>query len=254
MLLKRLSYYSGMAALALVSGAYAADTRTPVIVELFTSEGCSSCPPADDLLSRLAQTQPVANAQIIALEEHVDYWNNLGWSDPFSSAAFSARQSEYASAIKNSDVYTPQVLVNGRAQFVGGDAGTATREVSKAAAMPPLYSFQLQASQKLSIAVKRLADAPSKSSDIFLAITEDGLASKVMRGENGGKTLRHAPVVRKLQKIGILDKRSAAIAEFTAPLELATTWKPGHLHAIVFVQERDSHHITGAAQIDLPPL
>lgn len=250
----RISIYPAMAALALLPALNAAEMRTPVIVELFTSEGCSSCPPADDLLSRLAHTQPVANAQIIALEEHVDYWNHLGWSDPFSSAAFSARQNEYATILRTDDVYTPQVLVNGRTQFVGGDAGVASREVAKAAALPSTYSLRLQADSKLNVSLKRGPGGVSKSADVFLAITEDGLSSNVAHGENRGRTLRHAPVVRKLQKIGGLDKRSPDTVDFTSSLVFAKEWKRDHLHAVVFVQDRDSRHITGAAEIALPPL
>src|SRR5271155_17292 len=101
--------------------------RKPVVVELFTSEGCSSCPPADALLQQLAQQQPIPGAEIIALEEHVDYWNHEGWNDPFSSSEWTLRQQDYAAVFKN-DVYTPEIVLNGH-QFVGSDSRKAEFEI-----------------------------------------------------------------------------------------------------------------------------
>ena len=105
--------------------------RVPVLAELFTSEGCSSCPPADAMLMELDRKQPVSKAQIIVLSEHVDYWNQLGWSDPFSSAQFSARQTTYSQTLK-SEVYTPQLVVDGSEQFVGSDAGAILAGITRA--------------------------------------------------------------------------------------------------------------------------
>src|SRR5450631_2985869 len=106
--------------------------RTPVIVELFTSEGCSSCPPADQLLAKLEAEQPVRNAEIIALEEHVDYWNNLGWVDPFSSDFATTRQYAYAGALGNGNAYTPQMVVDGQSEFVGSREGKARSAIEHA--------------------------------------------------------------------------------------------------------------------------
>src|SRR3954463_5560674 len=111
----------------------AARVRVPVVVELFTSEGCSSCPPADALLARLDETQPVEGAEVIALAQHVDYWNQLGWSDPFSSHELSERQGEYARAFGRDGVYTPQMVVDGRAEFPGGNSGRAFDAIAEAA-------------------------------------------------------------------------------------------------------------------------
>src|SRR5947207_1240023 len=109
---------------------------TPVLVELFTSEGCSSCPPADLLLARLQKEQPIKGVQVIPLSEHVDYWNQLGWTDPFSSGAFTSRQQSYSRAIRSTDVYTPQMLVDGTVAFVGSDSRKAIETLTAAARAP----------------------------------------------------------------------------------------------------------------------
>src|SRR5580704_11614543 len=111
--------YLAIFALLGLGGAQAADDRrVPVVVELFTSEGCSSCPPAEQLLSRMDRTQPFAGVRVIALEEHVDYWNSLGWTDPFSSSQYRIRQNDYGRKFSAEGIYTPQMIVNGQAQFV----------------------------------------------------------------------------------------------------------------------------------------
>src|SRR5580692_6039586 len=115
---------------------------TPVLVELFTSEGCSSCPPADALLSRLGKTQPVPGADIIALEEHVDYWDRLGWKDPFSAEAATERQNEYDQTFAGGQAYTPQMIVDGHAKFVGSSDSDALRAIS-AASQAPKAAVQL---------------------------------------------------------------------------------------------------------------
>ncbi len=135
-----LSLLSGFAVMAVIrprpqsASAGAGPTRTPVVVELFTSEGCSSCPPADDLLSRMVQQQPIANVEVIALEEHVDYWNELGWVDPFSSREWTARQQVYAGVLGNGNAYTPQMVVDGKTEFVGSQSKKAWQAVQQAAA------------------------------------------------------------------------------------------------------------------------
>src|SRR5260370_6253914 len=109
---------------------------TPVVVELFTSEGCSSCPPADEILSKLDKMQPIQGVEVIALGEHVDYWNKLGWIDPYSSADFSRRQSRYSDAFNQDSVYTPQMIVDGRDEFAGGNMERAPAAIAKAAQAP----------------------------------------------------------------------------------------------------------------------
>ncbi len=122
--------------MALGMSTASAQQRTPVIVELFTSEGCSSCPPADDVLTRLDRDQPVPGVEVIALSEHVDYWNQLGWKDRFSSALFSRRQEDYGKIFRLESVYTPQMVVNGQTQVVGSDWADATKAIRAAAQAP----------------------------------------------------------------------------------------------------------------------
>jgi hypothetical protein len=228
----------------------------PVIVELFTSEGCSSCPPADEVLSELDATQPVSGAQIIALGEHVDYWNHLGWNDPYSSNEFSKRQSAYADFFGRPSVYTPQMIVDGRHEFVGGNMSKA-REVIAGAARSPKASIELlvadanPAGVKLSIQVRDLARvAAGDTADVLLAVTETGLRSEVSRGENAGRYLKHTAVVREISSLGQLGSGANSF-EDQRPLTLDRNWNRNNLRAVVFVQERASRRVLGAAMIRL---
>jgi hypothetical protein len=250
-----------IATLLLPFAASADDSRTPVVVELFTSEGCSSCPPADDLLLRLERTQPVGGARVIALEEHVDYWNSLGWVDPFSAPQFRFRQNDFARRDKNDNVYTPQMIVGGQQSFVGNDGPRAQQEIQRAAAQQPAAAVSLKAAPNprnreavdLNVEVRDLrgprADGPC---DVYLAVTESNLSTNVARGENSGRLLRHAPVVRSINVIGKLDAARPGVLQLTPALELPKTWKRENLRAIVFVEERSTQRITGAATLDMP--
>lgn len=236
--------------------------RTPVVVELFTSEGCSSCPPADDLLARLDAEQPVAGAEVIALAQHVDYWNDLGWADPFSAHEFSERQGEYVARFGGEGVYTPQMVVDGGAEFPGGNSGKALDAIASAAREPKAEVVLARAggegdksreadALRLSVRVERLPKlSDGDTADVLLAVTESGLSSDVARGENAGRRLTHAGVVRRLTKIGYL---SAATPPFAAePLvEIDKGWRRENLRAVIFLQEHTSGRVVGAAAIKL---
>jgi hypothetical protein len=229
--------------------------RTPVVVELFTSEGCSSCPPADAVLARLKRDQPVDGAEVIALSEHVDYWNYIGWADPFSAKEFSARQSGYARALKLDQVYTPQAVIDGQTEFVGSDQGRAEAEIARAARTPKAevhLARDTSASGDVALRVQ-IDKAPEIHTggtvDVLLAITEDNLHSNVARGENAGRNLNHVAVVRQLRRIGSLTVHQPFTA--AVPLKLNSTWKRRDLSAVVFVQQRDSGHILGATTLPL---
>jgi len=230
----------------------------PVIVELFTSEGCSSCPPADALLSRLERTQPVAGAHIIALEEHVDYWNQLGWKDPFSSAQFHVRQNDYAVAAHVENIYTPQMVVNGQVGFDGGDADRASQEIARAA-QTQLTTVELKTTPNakdaelvdLAVRVTNPKNAKLHDANLYLAVTENDLTTHVGAGENAGRTLRHAAVVRSFGAIGRIDSKGANQGNVVSTLKLPREWRRENLRAVVFVQEKDTYRITGASLIDL---
>jgi hypothetical protein len=222
----------------------------PVVVELFTSEGCSSCPPADAFLAKLEREQPIPNAQIVAIEEHVDYWNDLGWMDPFSAKEWSLRQEEYATSFGNRGVYTPQIVVDGRTELVGSRADQARKTIESEAmrakaqvSVSPKPGSKAQ-EEEITVSVGALpaGDAP----EVWLAITEAGLHSNVTRGENAGEDLHHASVLRTLRKIGVADanKEVSFSKQITVPLD--SSWNRGNLRTVVFVQGKKSHQILGA--------
>ncbi len=223
-----------------------------VVAELFTSEGCSSCPPADDLLRRLSEGDLASEVQVIALGEHVDYWDRLGWRDASSSSAFSARQSAYDAAVfRTGGIYTPQLVVDGVLQAVGSDASAVRRVVAEAARHPKatvLVTATRPEPDRMRVDVRAevgAAVSAKGSADLVVAVTEDGVVSHVRRGENGGRTLRHAAVVRSLTTIGALPKGERSISA-NALIPLSRDWPPQHLQIVAFLQERASRRILGA--------
>jgi len=221
--------------------------RKAVVVELFTSEGCSSCPPADKLLINFHEQHRSDGVEIIPLGFHVDYWNRLGWRDRFSSAAYSQRQENYADRMKLDGPYTPQMVVDGDTQFVGNDAERAQDAIARAAGR----------SAEAEVAVTRAADdklhvkinsASRNASDVLLAITEDNLSTSVKSGENGGHVLRHAAVVRDFRKVGEL---SSGGFESDVAFNAGNDWKRKDLRAVIFVQEKTSGKILGAVATSL---
>jgi hypothetical protein len=237
----------------------AATTRAPVIVELFTSEGCSSCPPADALLARLDRDQPVPNADIIVLGEHVDYWDSLGWHDRFSSHQFTDRQDSYAQRFRLDSPYTPQMVVDGVDQFVGSDSAHILRGIAQDARTPKLAlalsSLTVNGAQiagSVSLALSANTPAPSDGkADLFAVLVEATASTQVQGGENGGRTLHHAAPVRVMLRIGSLDalERAPLLFTLTAPSNTA----PANLRVIVFAQQPGQGTILGAVSLPLAP-
>lgn len=233
----------------------------PVLVELFTSEGCSNCPPADRLLIQLHRAQPVPGVKIIALGQHVDYWNRRGWADPFSSSALSVRQRDYASAFGNDGVYTPQMIVDGQQEFVGSDHARAFEAIRNSARAPKaIVQISRDAasdkSNAQSVTLHVRAEGLERTgnregADVWLAITEDDLESNVVRGGNAGRRLQHVAVVRQMQIIGKIEPVPAGTYSSDPMVTLRSEWNGGKLNAVVFIQERRTKRILGAAALPL---
>ena len=221
--------------------------KTPVLVELFTSEGCSSCPPADRVLSQLEKEQTNPDVEIITLALHVDYWNYLGWKDEFSSKSFSERQSGYAERFKLDSIYTPQMVVDGQTQFVGSNLGTAQKAISEAAKTSKTNIEFAATEDKLKVKISDLL--AGENSYVWLAIAEDDLKTNVRRGENGGKTLNHVSVVREMKLLGNLAAADKTFENETA-LQLNSNWKKENLNFIVFVQGKESKKVFGVNKLD----
>ena len=224
-------------------------TRIPVLVELFTSEGCSSCPPADALLQRLDRSQPVSGAELIVLSEHVDYWNDIGWRDPYSSHEYSERQSAYAAQFGLGGVYTPQMVVDGRFEFVGSDERRASQAVREAAMAPKVPVHVLFGSGDAKEAIVHVEAGPLPSSiatqpaGVFLAIADNTDESQVNRGENAGRTLQHVAVLRNLIRIGAVDETAAFSRNVEVDLNSRNL---NNLRIVVIVQEAKVGRVLGA--------
>jgi hypothetical protein len=228
--------------------------RTPVLVELFTSEGCSTCPPADTLLAKLEQVQPVNGAEVIVLGEHVDYWDGQGWHDRFSSHQYTERQNEYRGRLHVDNSYTPQMIVDGTDQFVGNDAVHAIGAIQHAAQTPKIKLILSQPvvdAQKVSASVSSPAPATTKKGDLYAALVDPKDTTEVHGGENKGHRLYHVAVVRSLQRVGKLKDLGAGPISFS--LNAPADAKPGEMRIVVFAQESGQGPVLGAASAGVTP-
>jgi len=222
----------------------------PVLVELYTSEGCSSCPPADAFLQMLDQ-QPVAGVQMIVLSEHVDYWNHVGWKDPFSSSFYSDRQNVYGRRFGLSEVYTPQMVLDGTEQFTGSDRDAAGKAFTKAVTAEKIAAHLSAISVESGGTVRAHLEAgPLPASlgkagaEIYVVVALNHAESQVARGENAGRTLTHTAVAESMTKVGEI--RPGQDFSQDIQLKVRPGLNPDNLRLVAFVQEAHQGRVLGA--------
>lgn len=218
------------------------------VVELFTSEGCSSCPPADALLASLADDAQSAGKPVYLLSFHVDYWDRLGWSDPYADAAHTRRQRRYAQHFAARNVYTPQMIVNGSAEFVGSNRAKATHEIEQALKRKSAVAVTLKKPSRSGeeVTVEYTVSPVPEKSLLHVAVVERELITKVPRGENAGRTLRHDNVVRRFQTIELSGAEVGKV-EFKLPPSL----RPERSSVIAYVQDAGNLTVLGATSVNL---
>ena len=217
-----------------------AGDAVPVLAELFTSEGCNSCPPADTLLELLMQEQPIKGVYVIAMSEHVTYWDHQGWKDPFDSPQFTSRQQQYGLRFNLDSIYTPQLILDGGREFIGSDKQAIERGLLDAAKTPkPALHVDIARGAGV---VNASASGPGlsaeKDAELWFALTEDHLVVEVKRGENANRTLKHSGVVRVLQSAGGVDVTSKRVS-----IKLSPDWKRENLRVVAFVQSKKNRRI-----------
>jgi hypothetical protein len=253
--MKHIKIYIGISLLAVtavISSAFIDFKKAPVnkgfaVVELYTSEGCSSCPPADEAIAKLQKE--VGDKPIYVLAYHVDYWNRLGWKDIFSNADYSKRQKDYAQYLKISSVYTPQVIVNGKTEFVGSEDATLHNAVKaalqkEAPAQLTLSNVKTEGNQ---LQVNYHTESNGNHSELLLALVQKSAQSHVKAGENSGRTLSHVQIVQKLQSIVLSNNKSGAES-----ISLPVGFNPQGWELIGFIQNTTTGEITGAAKAAFP--
>ncbi len=219
------------------------------VVELFTSEGCSSCPPAEKYLNDLAAKARAQNQKIYPLAFHVDYWNYLGWKDAFSDGRFSARQRGYADRASTGRVYTPQMIVNGEVAFVGSNRQQGEAALTQALRQPAEVELHVQARhehEQKKIMITYRIPAARPQSVLCVALVERGIRREIRSGENSGRVLHHDNVVRAFETVALQSPASGQIA-----LPLPSGFALTNSAIITFVQDLKTNRIVGATSVDL---
>jgi hypothetical protein len=233
---------------------------TPVLVELFTSEGCSTCPPADVTLE-MDTLQPVPGAQLIVLSEHVDYWNHEGWTDPYSSASITSRQNAYVRALGLKTAYTPQIFIDGTAELRLNDPAQASQIFQKAVSVSkvPIRITSATIEGNKPAIVQGTIEAESSpteqhNADVFVAVALDHAESQVSAGENRGRQLAHVAVVLEITKVGKLEKGKSFHQDFRVKLNVPHT-ASSDIRIVAFIQETGPGQVLGASlrKVEMKP-
>lgn len=234
-------------ALILLSLAAPAHGESTVLVELFTSEGCSSCPPADALLARIAR-EGAGGAPVVTLSEHVDYWDELGWRDRFSSPAFTRRQEAYVRRLRLAGPYTPQLVVAGRADVLGSDARAARGAIAAAArgATGRIDARLVPDGRGGLTVLVEAAWSAGIAADVLVALVQDRAMTRVARGENAGRTLEHVSVARSLAVLG------SGVGAFSGRGDVRRSEAPEATRLVLFAQERDGGPVHAVTSVALP--
>lgn len=243
-------FFSSAFVLALLAGASVLSKDEPrnaekgfALIELYTSEGCSSCPSADALVARVAKEN--ANRAVYVLGYHVDYWNRLGWKDKFSRPEFSKRQRQYAFTLK-SQVYTPQIVVNGKSAFVGSDNRALQKAIVSGLDATPTRTLSLryQPGKSNQAMISYNVSGPAGNDILYLALVEKYAVTDVKQGENSGRRLQHVNIVERLQAVPL--NRQSGSVELSMPQV-----EPGNMQVVGFVQEASTGEIKSAARCAL---
>jgi hypothetical protein len=238
--------------LALMAAPIGLQGQKTVLVELFTSEGCSSCPPADALLRQVNGTQTSEGQLIVGISEHVTYWNSLGWSDPFASSAYTDRQDAYSQRFHLDGVYTPQMVINGTEQIVGSDRAALLQAVHKEQEQEPRMTLRILSVEAgrsvLNVHFSAGGELPAHGVDLIAVLADDSDRSSVLHGENSGRTLAHVAVARSISRIAKLQNAGEGTAQIPIPSSFQAL--PGH-HLILFAQTPGNGRVLGT---DTKPL
>lgn len=226
-----------------------------VVLELFTSQGCSSCPAADRVLSRLGGEMRADGITLVPLAYHVDYWNRIGWVDPFSTPRWSARQRSYGDVFGLRSVYTPQIVLNGRAELVGSHESSLRAEIPAASATRPAGRLEIlraaldEPASELVVEVAAEIHEPGPASPIVvnLAVFESGLVTRVASGENSGRTLENDYVVRLLRPVITFSAVGPSSRSQRASIALDEGWAVANLGVAAFLQDSETLEIHAAA-------